>query len=56
MARASNFSDGSTVYQVGDAETRGALVGLCAVLIGKGSLTLAEVPAAIRDEVAAVVG
>lgn len=56
MARASNFSDGSTVYQVNDAETRGALVGLCAVLVGKGSLTLAEVPAAIRDEVAAVVG
>ena len=56
MALASNFSDGSTTYQVRDADTRDALVNLCAVLVGKGSLTLAEVPAAIRDEVAAVVG
>ena len=56
MALASNFSDGSTTYQVRDADTRDALVNLCAVLVGKGAMSLAEVPANIRAEVSGVIG
>ena len=56
MALASNFSDGSNTYQARDADTRSALVNLCAVLVGKGSMSLAEVPANIRAEVSEVIG
>ena len=56
MALARNFSDGSTTYQVRDGDTRSALVNLCAVLVGKGVMLLAEVPAGIRAEVSEVIG
>ena len=56
MALASNFSDGSNTYQARDADTRSALVELCAVLVGKGAMSLAEVPANIRTEVSEVIG
>lgn len=57
MALASNFSDGSTVYQVRDADTRSALVELCAVLVrDAGVITIAQVPSNIRTEVSEVIG
>ena len=57
MALASNFSDGSTTYQVRDADTRSALVNLCAVLVrDAGVITIAQVPSNIRAEVSEVIG
>ena len=56
MALARNFSDGSNSFAVRDGDTRSALVNLCAVLIGKGAMSLTEVPANIRAEVSEVIG